>query len=221
MNSPVLLKYKNRFDALQEELGPYFGGSLLSLLPGDPAAQEVSASFFLDWTTRAKSLVADSCGKNSEYYETFVRTMEPRGQESHSWVIFRLMHVFSGIKKDYQKGHVVPLVSMIRAEVFDDELGQADELLSHGYFPAAAVIAGAVLETFMRAQCDSRQLQAVSLNQMNAELSKAGVYDQTVQKKITFYSGVRNDAAHGKSVKESDVKQVIEGIRQHLRDYSI
>lgn len=221
MGSSVLLKYKNRFDELQEELGPYFGGSLLSLLPRGPAAQEISASFFLSWTTRARSLVANSCGKNSEYYETFVRAMEPQGQENHYLIIFRLLNVFSGIKKDYEKGYVVPLASMIRAEVFNDELGQADELFSHGYFVAAAVIAGTVLETFMRAQCDSRQIKAGSLNQMNAELSKVGVYDQTVQKKITFYSGVRNDAAHGKGAKESDVKQVIEGVRQHLRDYSI
>jgi hypothetical protein len=88
---------------------------------------------------------------------------------------------------------------VVQSEVSDSELEQAEELLAAGYVTAAAVIAGVVLETGLRAMCSDAGLATDKLDKMNAGLAKAGVYNKLVQKQITTIADIRNSAAHGKT----------------------
>jgi hypothetical protein len=83
--------------------------------------------------------------------------------------------------------------------VFESELEQAQELFRSGYLSAAAVIAGAVLETTLRQMCQDRGMQTGTLDRMNADLAKAGTYNSLVQKRVTALAAIRNSAAHGRS----------------------
>jgi len=60
------------------------------------------------------------------------------------------------------------------------------------------VVAGVVLETTLRRLCEEHGLAIGKLEKMNAELVKAGVYNNLTQKRITALAAVRNSAAHGK-----------------------
>jgi hypothetical protein len=71
--------------------------------------------------------------------------------------------------------------------------------LRSGYYPAAAVITGVVLETALRELCDKEKIPNGKLDRMNADLAKAGVYNKLVQKQITAIAAIRNSVAHGKS----------------------
>jgi len=106
--------------------------------------------------------------------------------------------VFMAAKEDFEGGYLTSIRSLVQAEVFDSELEQAEELVKSGYVVAAAVIAGVVLETALRELCDRSEISYGSLNKMNADLTKAGVYNKLVQKRITALADIRFCAAHGK-----------------------
>jgi hypothetical protein len=78
-------------------------------------------------------------------------------------------------------------------------LEQASELLGAGYITAAAVIAGAVLETYFRQLCNDRDIEIGNLNMMNADSAKRGVLRKHDQKQITARADIRNNAANGRA----------------------
>jgi hypothetical protein len=129
-----------------------------------------------------------------------------------------LSAVFLAAKEDFEGGYVKSIRSLIQAEVFDDELEQAKELLDCGYTTAAAVVAGTVLETTLRSLCNSQNIPNGKLDKMNADLAKAGIHNTLIQKKITAMAAVRNSAAHGKNEEFSgaDVQSMIEDIRRYI-----
>ena len=113
--------------------------------------------------------------------------------------------------------------ALVQAEVFDSELEQARQLLDKTYYAAAAVISGVVLETALRELCDREEIGYSSLNKMNADLAKAGVYNKLIQKQITAYADVRNSAAHGKpdEYRKEDVSDMIDYVQRFLANHLI
>lgn len=220
MESMTIKRHKQRFKELEGELLAHSLGSFAAAIPAGREMESVAADFFLNWTTKARSLIANSCGKDSEQYVIFLEAMESRQEGIQLKARARMISIFTAIKDDYERGYATPMIVMARAEVFNDALDQAEELLSHKYLIPAAVIAGTVLETFLRGQCDSIGVASKKLNDMNIGLTKAGVHSSTDQRSIEFFAKVRNNAAHGEEVEERHVKQMIEGIRQHVRRHS-
>lgn len=126
-------------------------------------------------------------------------------------------------KEDFEGGYLLPIRTLIQAEVFDSELEQANGLLNSGYYTAAAVIAGVVLETALRGLCDKEGIAHGKLDKMNADLAKAGIYNKLMQKRITALADIRNSAAHGKpnEFTAQDVTEMIREISQFLATYLI
>lgn len=80
----------------------------------------------------------------------------------------------------------------------------AEHLLDNGYQHPAAVLLGAALEDALRSLSQSRHLSTngangkpLAMDALNATLAKAGTYGPLVQKQITSWANLRNDAAHG------------------------
>lgn len=104
--------------------------------------------------------------------------------------------------------------SLVSAEVFSDFLEKASYLLSEGYKDPAAVMIGSVLEQKLRQLCQRNDIETVMVKErkkipkksasLNAELFKAGVYNQLDQKNITAWLELRNNAAHGHYDKYTD-----------------
>jgi hypothetical protein len=132
-----------------------------------------------------------------------------------------MMAVFDAAREDFEGGYLVSIHDLVRAEVFGSELEQASELLKSGYDLAAAVIAGTVLETGIRELCTRNQIQHGKLDKMNADLTKAGVYNGIVQKRITHLAAVRNSAAHGNEAEFNtyDVKAMIDEVEQFIASH--
>lgn len=175
----------------------------------------------LNWCVKARNLLVSACRKDSEHFASFVLAEQPSSYEKNLDRLKRVTAVFFAAKEDYEGGYITSVKSLVQAEVFDDELEQAQELLKAGYAAAAAVIAGTVLETAVRNLCEQHSITQGKLDKMNADLAKAGAYNVLKQKQITAYAGTRNSAAHGKvsEFNKDDVEDLIKGAERFIADY--
>ncbi|MEI8632816.1 hypothetical protein P4S72_14000 [Vibrio sp. PP-XX7] len=145
-------------------------------------SNNVEDDVFLEWRVKVKNLIIKVGGENSEHYKEFCKT-EERDSWGGSFKKFKaLKAVFLATKEDFDGGYLLSYKAIVQAEVFDNELEQAHELLNTGYFAAAAVIGGVVLETTLRELCDREHIPHGKLDKMNADLAKAGIYSKIVQK---------------------------------------
>ncbi len=207
-----------RFSELQKELEDvaktkYFANSQYT------DGEYLKAEALTKWKIKVKSLIDKLCGQDSDYYKDFVKA-EKVGPYQTNFNAFnnKLKPIFMALKEDHENGYLISIKTLIQAEVFENELQQAEELLKNGYHMASAVIAGVVLETGLRELCDRENITHGKLDKMNSDLVKAGVYNKLLQKKITALADIRNNAAHGKSEEFTieDVKIMIRDIEQFL-----
>jgi hypothetical protein len=178
----------------------------------------VDNEMYLNWCIKARHLILSSCGENSQHFKAFEKIEKPKAYETTFDALKRVKAVFFAAKEDYEGGYLTSVKNLVQAEVFDSELEQAAELFEAGYATAAAVIAGAVLETTLRNLCDANSIAHGKLDKMNADLAKAGVHNALVQKNITALAATRNSAAHGKTgeFSKDDVKHMIAEVNRYV-----
>jgi hypothetical protein len=180
----------------------------------------IDDDLLVNWTVKARSLLVTACGKDSEHYQQFVKTQEPRAYRTNHEALKELGAILNAAKEDFEGGYLTSIRNLVQAEVYDSELEQARELLSRGYKVPAAVIAGVVLETTLRQLCVDHGLPIGKLDRMNADLAKTGLYNSLVQKRITALADLRNKAAHGHSDQftEPDVTELINYVEGFVGD---
>jgi hypothetical protein len=173
------------------------------------------------WGASTAQLLSSLFGNESEYYRRFNEGFRLPGYESD---MKRGVAILQAAWNDYSKGYIIELRSLISAEVFDDFLEQAQHLCEQGFYQAAAVITGGVLEDTLRNICQRTGISLPNnpkLDMMNSELAKKGVYNTLVQKRITWLADLRNKAAHGKwsEFAASDVETMLTQVRSFVTDY--
>lgn len=173
------------------------------------------------WTTSVQNLLSRVFGSGSEHYKNFTAQAEKHFTYSPA---VRAQGVLRAAKEDYVNGHLFDVRRLVEAEVFDDFLGQAEHLLSAGYYQPAAVVAGAVLEDGLRKLCTHHGIPlsaAPKLDGMNAQLAKAGAYSVLVQKRITALADLRNRAAHGRWAEfvSADVEDMLASVRRFMEEH--
>jgi len=214
-------KLNQRFEELNDQLHLIEATKAVkSSVHGRPY-EAVNREKFDEWIIKVKTLIGNTCGKESEHYNALNDIGHGFHYDSYeNLLLYRA--VFNAAKEDYLGGYCSTLKSIIEAEVFDSQIEQAQELLLKGYYVPAAIIAGVVLETHLRELCDENGLPTGKLNKMNEDLGKIGVYNAIVQKHIIELAAIRNSAAHGKEDDEKEgftpeqVKIMIEGIKNIL-----
>ena len=135
-----------------------------------------------------------------------------------------MIGVIKAIKSDFENGYLLDTRTLIEAEVFDDFLEQAEQLFNKGYYQPAAVIAGCVLEDGLRKLCKKNSVALpakATIDPINVELAKAGIYNKLQQKKVTALADLRNKAAHGEwnEFTKKDVEDMIRDVRRFMEDY--
>ncbi len=169
------------------------------------------------WFTSCLSFFTKVFSAENEYYENLKGHYQKYPTYSD---VKQAFGVLKAAKDDYESGALFELRSLLEAEIFDDFLEQAEHLLGSGYFQAAAVLGGCVLEDALRKICQKKALSLPSkpkLDSMNSELAKAGVYNKLTQKKITALADIRNSAAHGN--RSNFNKQDVEDMLKSIRDF--
>ena len=147
-----------------------------------------------------------------------LRTLMTRsGDDNLEDNVRRCLGILEEVKEALEKGHLVRVEGLVRAETFSDLLDQADYLLSEGYRIAAGVLGRAVLEEHLRNL--SRQHKCVpskerpTLNDFNQELYKEKHLAKNEMQHVTAMAGVGNDATHGKPVNAADVERLLRDVR--------
>ncbi len=183
----------------------------------------IDYELFVGWIVKVKNLLVTSCGETSQHFIAFKEGEERGPMETNYDLKKRLGAIFLAAKEDFDGGYLVSLKHLVQAEVFDNELEQAKELLANGYKLASAVICGVVLETALRDLCTSNSIAHGKLDAMNGQLAKAGVYNKLQQKRITAIADIRNNAAHGKpdEFTDLDVENMIRDVESFLLSYLV
>ena len=188
-------------------------------IPYDYVDEELSNQ----WGISCLNILSKVFVETSDYYKRFSDLFRELS-EGNSSATLKCLGVIKAAKDDYENGFLFDTRTLIEAEVFDEFLEQAEELFKKGYYQASAVIAGCVLEDGLRKLCDRNSIALpakATIDPMNVELAKAGIYTKLVQKKITHLADLRNKAAHGEwsEFTERDVEDVIRDVRRFMKDY--
>lgn len=206
--------FTQRFQELSDQLKQVEGTEVSKRSPvGGSSYQHIEAHLILNWAVKSRTLISSACGKESEHYASFVgaESEAEKSYENSPARLKRMGAVFLAAQEDFEGGYLNSIRNLVQAELAGNEIDQATELLKSGYFAAAAVVAGVVLETTLRSLSEKRGLPVGSMDRMNADLAKAGEYNALVQKRLTSLTAVRNSAAHGKLTEytNDDVKNLI------------
>lgn len=175
---------------------------------------------FLEWKTNTEQLIILATGKDSVYHKNFIKDVK-NGYGSH--VDFGI-GILRALKEDLDLGYLTNVQNLVIAEIFEDFLSMSEYLLEQGYYIPAASLVGSVLEDSMRKLCDKNNIvypKETKINNLNADLAKAGVYNALVAKEIIAKADIRNNADHGHYDKfnEQDVKNMVEWVRKFMIDY--
>ncbi len=174
---------------------------------------------FDQWATKVANVLQRVFGEDSVHFKNFSKHQSEF--KGHAGEVERAIGVFKAAKSDYEGGYLFKLNTLISAEIIDDVLEQAQELLAAKYVGPACVITGVALETTLKKLCDNNSVSHAKLDKMNADLAKAGVYNIGVQKQVTAWAHWRNDAAHGNwnTFNEQDIADMIKGVQRFIADY--
>jgi len=184
----------------------------------------IDGTLYYQWRTSVQSLLFQVFGETHPTYGRFAQDSQKSSFNLPSDFRY-FLSLFLSAKNDFEGGFLFKLRSLVHADVFSNELEQAEYFLKEGYKVPAAVIAGTVLESTLRELCLQHQVtifdQAgvditlrAKLDRMNSELAKVGSFNKTRQKQITSWADIRNNAAHGKPEEfdEGQVRDMISGI---------
>ena len=121
------------------------------------------------------------------------------------------------------QGLLESLESRLRANIHDDFLMQALELLDAGYHVAAMVLTGGVLEDHLKKIVLALVLTMPtkgSISKYN-DLLKDNPYNQSVWRRIQSIGDLRNDAAHGEgsTIDPEDVKDAHRFVQRFITDH--
>lgn len=196
---------------------------LISLWENLLESQTLSNKKYYELYERSKTILNQICPDD----QIFIDKVESPSSEN----IERLIGKLRAAQLDLKDG-LLSLEHQIQAKISIDLMQQAEELLSEGksgnldHVPGA-VLAGAVLEHFLRTLC-IRQSPPISLNLDNGNLKtlatlvnnleKIGLYNAVEKKQLKVWVEIRNAAAHGQfdQFTHEQVKNMIEGIKHFI-----
>lgn len=165
--------------------------------------------------SRAESAIRKICSDDSPYRERMLAILN--GAFTDETVKAGLIvGIIKALKGDLEDGYLQSFPELVRGEMFENLNEMARHLLQEGYKDAAAVIAGASLESHLR-QLSNKYGVSIdhvakdgitkwkTAERLNQDLGKKA-YSLFDQKQITAWLDLRNNAAHGNRSEYDDDK---------------
>ena len=171
------------------------------------------------WATSVQNLLVRSFGQESVHLREFQRVFGAFDKWESAFD--SCVAVFAAAKEDYEGGYLFSVRSLIKAEVLEDAIEQAKELLRVGLKDPAAILARVALEVTLKEMCTKADIPTAKLDKMNVDLCKAGVYNMAKQKLITAWAEIGNKAAHGQwqEYSEQDASSMITDVEHFMAEY--
>ena len=99
-------------------------------------ASSIDTQLATQWITSSLYLLAKVFGESSIHYQNFNLYCHHVDRSN----INKMLGVLQAAKDDYENGALFDIKVLIEADLFEDFLDQADQLLQKGYYQPAAVI---------------------------------------------------------------------------------
>ncbi len=158
---------------------------------------------FYKFRSAAISFVLKLFGHKHPYFVDFSEKVKDASPLSAK----RGIGMLQAVKGEIDQGWLTSTKGLISADIFGDFLEMAEHLLQEGYKDPAAVLIGSALEQHLKNLCTANEIE-LSIERgekiipkkadvINADLVKSNVYSKLDQKSVTFWLGIRNNAAHG------------------------
>lgn len=144
---------------------------------------------------------------------------------SDIWMTQQTAAVVQALHDDYAHGGLVAVEEIVHADLFDDFLGMAQELLDKGFIGPAAVLAGSVLEGHLHKlalrsdiELTDENGRARSVEAIGVDLRKRGVLTEVQRKSLAAWYAQRTEGAHGRSenLDPAEVGRTIDGVRDFI-----
>ncbi|HBV95695.1 MAG: hypothetical protein JL50_10410 [Peptococcaceae bacterium BICA1-7] len=129
------------------------------------------------------------------------------------------MNILESAGKRFESS-LFDLKQIVQADIFDDELETADELLKNGFVRAAGAIAGVVLENHFKIVCDNHKVtlkkKNPSISDYNDTLKNSDIIEVNVWRFIQYLGDIRNLCDHSKEKEptKEQVTDLIAGVKK-------
>ncbi|MDE0113811.1 MAG: hypothetical protein OXN84_16175 [Albidovulum sp.] len=191
----------------------------------DDASDVLAVPDAVNLLMRCFTAISRVSGLNSPYARQLAGISD--GNEYPYYRLPQHIGVAKALLSDIKNGYLESLEELTNSATFADFLEMADHLLEKGYKDPAAVLAGGTLEAHLKKLCAKHGLktrtagQFKSADRLNADLKKAGAYQQLDQKSVTAWLGLRNHAAHGNYSEygKDQVQLLVANVRDFIRRY--
>ncbi len=178
------------------------------------------------FVTSALAAIEGIAGENSQYYQSISQERVPSELAFSGYdrpFIPTVTGVLIAFRDAVNQGLLQSLESRLRTNIHDDFLAQASELLDAGYYVAALVLTGGVLENHLQKMIPAHGLTLPnkgSISNYN-DLLRDNAYDQPKWRRIQSISDLRNYAAHGKGSKitSEDAKETHTFVQRFISDH--
>lgn len=128
-------------------------------------------------------------------------------------------NILKSVQKRFESS-LYDLRQILQAELFDDELETAEELLKNGFVRAAGSVAGVVLEKHLKEVCKNHNLQIKKKNpcisDYNDILKNEKIIDIPTWRHIQYLGDIRNLCDHCKDREpnKEEVDNLISGVKK-------
>lgn len=132
------------------------------------------------------------------------------------------LEILKSINRRFESS-LFDIKQLVQADLFDNELTSARELLNHNFLRAAGAVAGVVLEKHLGNVCASHNLKLSKKNptisDFNEYLKSSSVLDIPTWRHIQFLGDIRNLCDHNKDVEPTyeQVKDLIDGVEKVIK----
>lgn len=129
------------------------------------------------------------------------------------------MNILKSVQSRFESS-LYDIKHILQADLFDDELDTADELLKNGFIRAAGAVAGVVLEKHLNEVCKSHKIhikkKSPCISDYNDILKNENVTDVPTWRFIQHLGDIRNLCDHSKEREPTneEVKDLINGVKK-------
>jgi hypothetical protein len=175
--------------------------------------------------TRARAAIKRYAPPGSAYEDDALVVAESGSYDR--WKAEQFAAIVHALRDDYAIGGLTAIEEIVHADLFDDFLDMANELLSKGFIGPAAVLAGTVLEeqlsklSMKHGVAMDENDRAKSVEVQGVELRKAEVFTEVQRKSVTAWYAQRTEGAHGRpeNLNTGEVERMIDGVRDFVARY--
>lgn len=202
------------------EKGEYAKSQYIQSPEGIIGAGHIEYSIYNEWKNNCENIIIKTSGKESHYYQNFIKKTDQPWPEC----VTSGNGILRALKDDLEKGLLLELSELVKAEIFTDFLEIADHLLENDYKDPAASLIGATLENGLKDIATKNTIlynKKDGIDDLNKKLAAGSIYNALLSKQVDLWRTIRNSADHGnfKDYSLDDVKNMKNGVESFLANH--